>query len=491
MLKRVLAAGLTIGLAALLLFSCGGNSGTTTPTPGTGGLFTFLGDAPVCDALSLRLAITGLTLTPQGGGNEVGVIQTTATSAPSILVNFASLRDSPTLISVTNVTEGTYDQGAFAFSTPKLVVFDPTQSPPVLIPIVEFTTLAPTFTINPPLVIVKDKVQALRIDFDMTRSLEVDALGQATGNATPVLSAAPTVANESQGLGEMDDLVGFVRTVSASNANPGYVGNIGLQILSGSGPSLVIRLTDDTELNGVPALNQLETGRVVEVDAYVDDTGNIVAKTVEVENRAVVEQAQLAFLGNITSVTKDADGNVTQFEFYVREEEPNVNYYVPLDSLVEVNVSTSTAFQVSSRPTNFLDLPIDATALAPGQELIVHGTYTTVQDEPTTVDADSIYLRLQTVQGNFSSAVQVGSDGKTGAFWLTPCCSVFQGAPILVFTNSDTAFLNVFGLSQLTPHGTLLVRGLPFLQAQGGTLNSVSVPAGTLVMTARQVHQLQ
>jgi hypothetical protein len=64
-----------------------------------------------------------------------------------------------------------------------------------------------------------------------------------------------------------------------------------------------------------------------------------------------------------------------------------------------------------------------------------------------------------------------------------------------VFTTNtaefQTAFVNVFGLAGLTPQAILLVRGLPFYQTQAGTINGVAVPAGTLVITARQIHQLQ
>jgi len=263
-----------------------------------------------------------------------------------------------------------------------------------------------------------------------------------------------------------------------------------MQLLSGTGPALSVNLTGDTELDGVPVLNALETGRVVEVGAFVDSNGNFVARTVQAEDRAIVEDNALAFLGYVLSATKDADGNVTQFQFYVREEEPDVNFSVPLDSVVTVNVGASTTFNVSSPPTNFANLPFNATSIIPGQELIVHGQYTLVTDQPTTVAANSIYLKLQTLQGKLESLAQVGSDGKTGAFWLTPATSLLQPTPVLVMTNVGTVFLNVFGLSQISPQATLLARGLPFYQRQAGTINGVSVPAGTLVVMTRQLHQL-
>jgi hypothetical protein len=36
----------------------------------------------------------------------------------------------------------------------------------------------------------------------------------------------------------------------------------------------------------------------------------------------------------------------------------------------------------------------------------------------------------------------------------------------------------------------LVVKGLPFFEGEGQTINGVPVPAGTLVILAKQVHQL-
>jgi hypothetical protein len=192
----------------------------------------------------------------------------------------------------------------------------------------------------------------------------------------------------------------------------------------------------------------------------------------------------------VLSATKDANGNVTQFQFYVSEEEPDVSSHVALDSVVTVNLTPDTTFHISSAAANFADLPFGATSIVPGQELIGHGQYTAVTDQPTTVAANSIYLKLQTLQGKLSSLVEVGSDGKTGAFWLAPSLSLLQPTPVLVMTDMNTVFLNVFGLGQISSQATLFVRGLPFYQPQAGTINGVSVPAGTLVVMTRQVHQL-
>ena len=114
---------------------------------------------------------------------------------------------------------------------------------------------------------------------------------------------------------------------------------------------------------------------------------------------------------------------------------------------------------------------------------------------PTTIAPDKIYLKLQTHEGSFSSLVQAAGDDKTGAFMLAPCAMLFNNSPILVVTNTNTTFLNVGGLNELTPQGDLIVKGLLFYDLHGGvlqgnTINNVSVPPGTLVLVAKQVHRV-
>jgi hypothetical protein len=488
MLMKRLAVSLAVGLAGAVLSSCGsGDSSTITTPPGNGALYILISDNPVCDVLSFQLRVTGLTLRPQGTDQEVSVIS----AASLIKLNLASLRDLTTVLALSTVKEGTYDAVTISMSAPQLGLYDPTQDPPSLIRGLTFSTLKPVVPINPPLTVVKNKVNVLRVHFDMFRTIEQDSQGQITGNGTPVLEAFPVVANEEEGFGELHNLVGFVRTVSPFPSGDKFTGSINVQLLSGSGPTATVNLTADTALFGTPALNQVETGRFVEIQSYIDPDGSIVARTIEVEDRSVVEDKKVAFMGFVNSITRDADGNLTQFNLHVREEEPDISLVVFLDNTVVVNVLPATTFQFSARSTNFADLPFDASNLAVGQEVVVHGAYTKNTDAPTTVDANSVYLRLQSIQGNFSSLVRIESDGRSGAFSLAPCCGLLQEAPILAITNNETAFLNVFGLAALRPQPNLLVVGLPFFLPDGATINGVAVPAGTIALLARQVHQLQ
>lgn len=495
----MLVLSLTLGAAAWVFSACGGSDNSTTPLPpqpGKGALYTLIADTPFCDVLTFRVNIKKLALIPQGGGQEVVVFGPTVSTAPSIKVNFAGLRDSSTILDFSSVQEGAYDQATVEFSGPELIVFDPTQSPPSKMLTANLTTLTPKVSINPPLQIVKDKIQALRLEFDLVRSINTDSQGQVTGDVTPTIKFTPVTASGPQGFGRMDDLEGFVRSVTPASPAPDFTGSFLLQLLAGfESPAVNVNLTSTTRLLGLPALNQLATGSFVELDGFVDDKGNLVAISIEVEDREDTNQKKVAFLGFVTAMRKDSSGNLTNFDLFVRETQPDAPFDIPLDSTVVVNASPTTTYQFSSRGTNFANLVFDPTALTVGQEVVVHGKYTKPPTPPptpvppTTVAADSIYLKLQTLQGSFSSLVQASGDDKTGAFRFAACSSLPQPKSAFVFTNSQTAFVNVVGLSGLAPQTNLLVKGLPFFEPLGTTIQGIPVPPGTLVIVAKQVHQ--
>lgn len=506
-LRRMLVTSLLVGAISVVLSGCGSGITTLTALP-RGGIVTFVGDTPFCDVLAFRTFVNGLQLT-RLDGHVVTVLGTST----DIRVDFAQLRDFTTVLNVGTIPEGTYNKATLTIAGAQLVTYDPTKNPPIQFPITSLSTSTPEASINPPLVITPGKEAGLQIDFDVRRSLQVDSQGQITGQVIPVVTFSTVTPNSSQGFGEMDDIIGFVSSVTANSPNSEFIGNFHQQLFSGTGPLISVNLTNSSLLcDGPPTtgstalcstlpLNQLTTGSFAEVDGYVDSAGNLVANTAEIEDREIIEQDKTALLGYVTSINRDTSGNLIQFQFYVREEEPSVPTSVAVDSIVQVNPSSSTVYDYSSRATNSAGLPFDPSALAVGQELVVHGTYSvpgstgTAGTKPqVNFAADKIYDKLQTDDGNFSSIAAAGGDDKTGAFWMASCATLFQGAPILVVTNGNTTYLNLQGLSSLTPAPSLLVKGLLFYETQAQTITDngvpVTVPAGTLVLLAKEVHQL-
>jgi hypothetical protein len=352
----------------------------------------------------------------------------------------------------------------------------------------------------------------MQIDFDMLHMIESITTDPTTGKllvtGTPEITMTPLTAagSQGQGFGELDDLVGFVRSVTI--LPPGstslYKGSFNLQLLSASiiGPPLVaVNLSSSSQLYGFSELNQVVTDDFMEVDAYIDVDGNFVATSVEDEYTEQPWNNILAIIGPVTSVSRDSSGNVTSFNLWARDVEPNDATVVTLETIPVVNVSSSTIYQYSSRSVNFANLPFGPSNITVGQEVVVHGLVTPPTGSsgsgapplPTTVAAAKVYDKLQSILGSFNTLVQAANDDKTGAFVFTPCSTLFQGVPTMVLTSNQTTFVNASGLSSLSGHGSppnLTVKGLPFFEQQAQTINGVPVPAGTLVILAKQVHQL-
>ncbi len=488
MAKRVAALGLLAVVATGIALSCRGDLETVPPPPGHGTVFTFIADDSVCGVLSFRPLFTGLVITTVGGNGGASLLS----AAAAVKVNLVGLRDFATLLSLSSATEGTYDSVTVALSAPEFSQFDPTHSPPIGFLTSKLSSSTPQITISPPLQVTAGKASGLLLDFDSTHSFGVDDQGRLTGNVTPTFRATPITPSGNQGFGEIDDLVGFVQRVDTFSANQSFIGDLQVQVLQNTGSSITVNLTRSTQLFGVSGLNTLLTGSVVEVDGFVDSNGNFVANVVEVEDHEIVEQNMVALIGPVMSLTRDTNGKVTQFNLDVLETEPDVHFDVGDDSAVIVDVPSTTAFRFSSRPTNFAGLAFDPTALTVGQEVVVHGKYTrpTVSSQLTTVAADMVYLKLQSIQGQFLSLFQASADDKTGAFQFTSCFPLLSSTPILVLTSSQTVFVGVAGLNELGRQHSLLVKGLPFFERQATNVNGVAVPAGTIVLLAKQVHQL-
>jgi hypothetical protein len=529
MLKRTCTKALIAVLAVAFLTSCGSSKAKVTLP--TGSLITLVGDLPgPCDVVSFPFNVTDLTLTGSSSVQATVVtvpINPSSVAEPTIRINLGCLRDFTTPLSMGTATVGNYNLAQIYLTEPQMTFYDPTILPPSLPIDNAELTMQPLklyqLPIDPPLVITKNAASVLQIDFDMLHMIQSITTDPANEKvmvtATPEITFTPltAVGSQGQGFGELDDLVGFVRSVTIPPpVNLGqYDGSFNLQLLSASissAPVATINLSSSTQLYGFSNLNQLYTDSFCEVDAYIDDDGNFVANTVENEYTECIPSSPplppctdhpiLAIIGLVTSLTRDTSGNVTSFNLWARDVEPNDPSVVELDSIPQVNLSSSTTYQYSSRNVNFANLPFGPANINVGQEVIVHGLVTPPQGTsgagapplPTIVTAYKVYDKLQSIQGSFAALVQVAGDNKTGAFTFSPCPVMFQQTPTMVLTNSQTNFVNLNGLSSLTGgssgNPTLLVKGLPFFEGQAQTIYGVSVPAGTLVILAKQVHQL-
>ena len=514
--KLVKIAG--VALLAAVLTSCGSSSTTSDPpakTP-TGNLITIVHDVPICNAISAAVVVQDLNFTETEGGATAHYLNTTPSFAPEIRLNLTQLRDFDTVLYSFPVNAGSYNQALFNFELAQVAAYDPTLNPPVHTYSATFTNSKPIVPINPPLIITAGQTNVMVLDFDVQRMLGTDASGNITGKITPVVNitqltaVSPTGVVNPNGFGEIDDLWGFVRSISNTNttANANYVGSFQLQVLSPStadAPELPINLTATTNKIGFADLGHLLPDSYVEADVTLDPQGNFVGNTVEVqavENPFPNEPGvtpSTALIGPIVSIQTDSAGNPKQLNLWVHEAEPDDTSTIPNDTIFQVDLTNGPTYQASILGPNFANLSFGPQNLAVGQELVVHGAYTKPPQStpgapstiPWTVEPSAIYLKMQSMQGTLNSMLQIGSDDATGVFILSPCCQLLNGVPIYVVTNSQTAYVGVTGLGGITSLNSLLVKGMPYYEANATTINGVNIPSRTLVFQAKQVHVLQ
>lgn len=519
-----LATSLTIMLFALFLNGCSSSpssanttssSKTNSPTPGKGTLITIVQDVPLCNAISAAVVVQNLSFTPPNSTATIGYITTTPSFAPEIRLNLEQLRDFDTILYQFPVQAGSYSQANLDFELAQLVAYDPTLSPPVHTLTAALTNSKPIVYMNPPLVITANQANVMLLDFDVLRMLTTDSSGDLTGQINPVASITqlsatlPSGAINPNGFAQIDDLWGFVRSVTNTNAtsNPTYTGSFQMQLLSPStadAPEIAMNMTATTNKIGFADLPHLLPNSYVEVSATLDAQGNIAANTVEVQAvEAPFPPAgttpSTALIGPIVSIKTDQAGNPTQLGLWVHDAEPDDISTLLMDQIYNVDLTVNPTYQASVMGPNFANLTYGAQNLAVGQEVVVHGAYvkpptsstSPLATAPFNVEPTAIFLKLQSMQGTMGSLLNVGSDNATGVFTLLPCCTLLQGVPIYVVTNNQTNFVNISGLGGINTVSPLLVKGMPYYEPQAVKINDINIPAGSMVLQAKQVHLLQ
>jgi hypothetical protein len=401
-------------------------------------------------------------------------------------------------ITLANIPTGTYSQLNLTLANPQLTYWDTTKTPPGPTTLnLSFSSLNVTVPLSPNLTVSTSGTAALQLDFNLLQSVLLDQNNQITGNVQPVFTASPASVGSSNTFTAIQDLRGLVGTVTTTSTNSAYTGSFTLA--STAGPTVTVYVNGTTTYAGVTGLSGLASNTFVQIAGAIDASGNLVAGKVQAEAVENATNGQVAFKGIISSVTRNASGSATQFNLVVTEEAPAVSEEVPLQSVLTLNVNTSTTFAITAegQPSNFANITFSTTTLGVGQQVVAHAQLPASGTSPFTATALAVDLGTQSILGNLSTSpttpVVVGNDGKTGGFTLLPCSPLYS-QPITTISYFQTTFLGT-GLTNLTSLQTtgthfLLVQGLLFYRQTTGSLNSESWIAPANVQVAAEIHQL-
>jgi hypothetical protein len=446
-MKKFFAFALVLGLS-MMGIGCGSNSSSQNSNS-QASVFVTGEDAPASSVVGFNVTIDSLTL--NNGTSTVSAI-----SSPEA-VDFARLMGLRTLLGFNTIKPGTYNSVTFTFENtnpaPVISYVDMTTTPPsvkTLTGSFSQTTVTVPFPTGSPLVVGKNGLAGLHIDFDVEDSLATSG-GQITGTINPVINIGAVSASDE--LGEITDFTGNVVSTSSSSF-----------LMQGPyGMPRTIDVNSSTQYNGSNSLGTLTANAIVSVVGTVQADGSILAKYVE-----LITSDQAFISGRILAVNPSS-GPVTSVTIWVGEE-LGTSGVISVDTVQTINLSAITNYEVCFFDNWLTQQVFDSSSLVVGQRIFIGGSVA-----GGTFTPDMVSLRRQGVYGALvsGSTTVTGSAGSNVGYFQMQndaLMSYSAGGPFYVYTGNATVFENIDGLAGLAAAGTpnLVARGLVFKSSVTG-----------------------
>jgi len=462
-MRRLASALFLIVLMALATLSgCGGSSSPMAQQQ-SGTVFITGQDAPIPSVLSFLVTIDSITL-------GTGISNGTVTGAQTVLnapttVDFARFLGLRTLLGLQSVPPGAYTVAQIVVEKPVISVLNlgppATVSTQALPFVAGGNTATLNIALNPNMTVAVNGLGGVTMHFDLRNSLVTDANGNITGVSPMITFRALQLPNDPDA--EVDELRGSVASVNAP-------GSFVLQ--RPDGRQFVVDVNGQTDFEGVASsINNLPVGALVEVSGQVQQDASILANAVESYT------TDHEFLEGVILNTTPSSGTATSLTLLVRDQIPVVQG-ISTGNTANVAVSNTTIFDIYHLNLPIAAMLFNSSQMVMGQAVVVGGTVDNSTNPPT-LDARRIVLHRQGIDGH---AVSGTINLNTGMFQLQN--NGFWGyvlsAPVPVLTTNFTQFINVSGLSAITPAMQLRVTGL--LLRDGG---------GNPVLVAGRVVNLQ
>lgn len=449
-MKKFFAFALLLGLSVMGI-GCGSNSSQNSNSNSQASIFVTGEDAPASSVVGFNVTIDSLTL--NNSNTTVSAI-----SSPEA-VDFARLMGLRTLLGFNTIQPGSYNSVTFTFENtnpaPVISYVDMTTTPPsvkMLTGSFSQTTVTIPFPNGQPLVVGKNGLAGLHIDFDVEDSLATTG-GQITGTINPVINIAAVSA--SQEIGKITDFTGNVVSTSSSSF-----------LMQGPyGMPRTIDVNSSTQYNGSNSLGTLTPNAIVSVVGTMQADGSILAEYVE-----LITTDQAFISGRILAVNPTS-GPVTSVTMWVGEE-LGTSAVIPVDTVQTINLSgvASGSYDVCFFDNWLTQQVFGNSSLVVGQRIFIGGSVAGGVFTP-----DMVSLRRQGVYGALvaNSVTVTGNAGSNvGNFQMQndALMSYSAGGPFYVYTGNATFFENIDGLSGLAAAGTpnLVSRGLVFKSSVTG-----------------------
>jgi len=420
-----------VSALALTAFAAGCGGGTQTMQqvqPQSGSIFISGTDAPLQSVVSCKFTIMGISVA-EGTGTPI-----TITNGQPV-VDFARWNGLHTLVDMNTIPPGTYDTVIVNLTSPEidyLNVTNPQTNPPTHPTISQYdatsnppavlTNSSVTFNLANPLTVTSGEVVGLGFEFNIAKSLAVDAQGQLTGSINPTMTFKAITPADADAY--IDEFIAGVTTINAPNS---------FTIQGPHGHAFTVNVNDQTEWEGSETLSDLTTTSIVMISGTLDRT----AYTFDADSVAILSQNSF-YAGGLITYVDPPTGTAQDFDLYVRDVLPantglssgvistidligNEKYFIYWMHNVFVNPRWSNIF-------------FNASLLVPGQHVSIGGPFSNGQ---TTVKR--VVLRHEGHTGTLvantantgTSTFQFNSNGLAGV--------LFNG-PVTVYVTPFTRF---------------------------------------------------
>ncbi len=341
-------------MTCLMVAGCsnGSQSSTATQQTVTGSSFIVGTDAPVASVTSFSVQVQDITAT-DANGNTVSLLSGSPT------VDFARFNGLQTLLDMNDVAVGTYSKVTITLGTATIGYLDTSTAEPTIK--TEPATLS-TSTIdvtlpNPMVVAQAGAPVGLRMDFDLRKSIEVDANGQITGNVTPTFDVK-AVNNSDKGayIDEFDAAV-----VSTDAGAQTFV------IQGPHGRQFTVNVNGQTEWDGNAVFSDLSSSSIVQISGTLDRAD----ATIDADEVAILSQDGFYAGGQVTYVNPSS-GPATSFDLYVRGMLPTTTG-LSLGQIATVDLSGNEQYSIYWMHGPLAQFLFNSSELLPGQHVTVGG----------------------------------------------------------------------------------------------------------------------
>ena len=437
------------------------NSGSSSPSAQTGSVYILGTDAPLPSVTSFSVNLQSITLS-NGSATSVSILNGAQT------VDFARFNGLSTLLDFNAIPAGTYTTATVTLGAANLGYLNTQTGTAPTISTLPATLTSSTVTINlaTPFVVAAGDMDALRFDFDLRHSIQVDANGQITGQVTPLLDLKALSASDPERyIDEFD--AGVVSIDAASNS---------FIIQGPHGRTYTVQLSSNTEFENNETMANLTTSSIVEISGSLATN----SQTIDADCVGILSQDGYWAAGLITYVTP-AQGTATALNMYVRAELP-ADTGLTLGQIANINLTGSEKYFIYKLRTPLTNFIFNSSLMVPGQHISIGGPLSGAANSQS-ITAHRVVLRHEGHAGEWvvgstntgNGTFQFNSDGLAGV--------LFNG-PITVYTTPLTNYLGgLNGLSDLSGGSSISIRVV------GLVLKDPS--SGNPVFVARSVEELQ